>query len=162
MRALRDELVWLYSRLSDGVPATPIQRLRREVTAREGELVRLHRRLQPASRARAAALGVGGATEVTPTAQALRRQLPSETVVLEYFQAGDELVLFVFDARSLSAHRLGSMEEVRELIDRYRYQVSKFGLGDEYIAAHAASLQANVDGILADLYDELVGAAADK
>jgi CHAT domain-containing protein len=161
MHGLRDELVWLYSRLSNGEASSTVQRLRREVSAREAELVRLHRRLQPASRTRAAALGVGSSIETNPTAQSLRGRLPSGTVVLEYFQAGDELVLFVFDTRHLSAHRLGSVDEIQELIDRFRFQVSKFGLGDAYVKLHAEAMQLHIDRILADMYAALIGPAAD-
>ena len=117
MRQLRDELVWLYSRMSDGeANATR----RHEVSTREAELTRLHRRLQPASRPQALALGIGGAAvEAASTIAGLRRRLQPGTVVLEYFQAGDELVLFVFDARRLVAHRLGSVDQVVELVDRH-------------------------------------------
>ena len=48
-------------------------------------------------------LGNWAATEAASTLAGLRRRLQPGTVVLEYFQAGDELVLFVFDNRHLAA-----------------------------------------------------------
>src|SRR5262249_27180947 len=130
---------------------------------REAELMRLQRRLQPASRTHATALGIGATTSQSDSALgALRRRLQDGTVVLEYFSAGDELVAFVFDARRLMARRLGKLAHVAELVDRFRFQTSKFGLGSAYVRAHAGDLQASVDGILADLYAALIDPIADE
>jgi tetratricopeptide (TPR) repeat protein len=159
MRQLRDELVWLYSRLSDGEASAA---RRHEVSTREAELTRLQRRLQPASRPQALALGIGGAAaEAASTVAALRRRLQPGTVVLEYFQAGDELVLFVFDSRRLVAHRLGSIGQVAALVDRFRFQVAKFGLGKEYVRNHAGSMLDSVNRLLVELYAALIGPGAD-
>lgn len=165
MRELRDEIGWLYSRLSEGdanASNGSTHRLRREVLLREAELVRQHRRLRPASRPQAAALGIGGvAEEAASTLAGLRRRLQPGTVVLEYFQAGDELVLFVFDARRLAAYRLGPVDQIQRLVDRFRFQVSKFGLGEAYAQAHAGPMLSNVTQVLADLYAVLIDPAAD-
>jgi tetratricopeptide (TPR) repeat protein len=159
MRQLRNELVWLYSRLSDGEASAA---RRREVSVREAELTRLHRRLQPASRPQAVALGIGGAVgEAAATMAALRRHLPAGTVVLEYFQAGDELVLFVFDARRLTAYRLGPVEQVVTLVDRFRFQIAKFGLGEDYVRDHSEAMLVNVNRLLVELYAILIGPCAD-
>jgi hypothetical protein len=159
MRQLRDELVWLYSRLNDGEASAA---RRHEVSTREAELTRLHRRLQPASRPQALALGIGGAAaEAASTIAALRRRLQPGTLVLEYFQAGDELVLFVFDARRLVAHRLGSIAQVAALVDRFRFQVGKFGLGKEYVRSHSGSMLDSVNRLLGELYTALIGPGAD-
>jgi tetratricopeptide (TPR) repeat protein len=175
MRRLRDELVWLYSRLTEGnaglvgareshaADIIQIDRLRRSVAAREAELVRLHRRLQPASRPQAAALGLGSDALATGVATTdLRRQLSPGTVVLEYFQAGDELVVFVFDRRRLTGHRLGSVSHVNELVDRLRFQLSKFGLGEEYVRAHGSGMLAQANDLLHELYSTLIDPVADE
>jgi tetratricopeptide (TPR) repeat protein len=163
MRQLRDELAWLYSHLSDGAASATIERRRRGVAVREAELVRLKRRLQPASRPQVAALGIAAAdAETAATLSALRRRLQPGTTVLEYFQAGDELVLFVFDTRRLAAYRLGSIARVNELVDRFRFQVSKFGLGEEYVRLHADAMSASVNSTLTSLYAHLIGPAADE
>ncbi|HEY3062747.1 MAG TPA: CHAT domain-containing tetratricopeptide repeat protein [Chloroflexota bacterium] len=169
MRRLRHELVWLYSRLSegdaprDGHASAQTHRLRREVATREAELVRLQRRLQPASRPQAAALGLAGPdNEASSAISALRRRLPAGSVVLEYFQAGDELVLFIFDRVRLSAHRLGPIERINDLVDRFRFQVAKFGLGEAYVRAHAKRMQDQVDRLLVELYSALIDPVADE
>jgi tetratricopeptide (TPR) repeat protein len=165
MRHMRNELVWLYSRLSDGEqhPTGRTHRLRREVATREAELVRLQRRLQPASRPQAVALGLGTPSATAEaTVTALRRRLPAGSMVLEYFQAGSELVLFVFDHTRLTAYRLGPVERVNDLVDRFRFQVAKFGLGDEYVRAHEGSLLEQTDWLLARLYSELIDPVADE
>jgi len=160
MRLLRDELVWLYSRLSETDASSALPRLRRKVQAAESELVRLQRRLQPASRPRAAALGIGGATvEAAASIASVRRQLPPGTIVLEYFQAGDEFVLFVFDAVRLAVYRLGPVERVERMVDRLRFQISKFGLGSDYVGAHAEAMLLNVNQVLGDLYATLIAPA---
>ncbi len=170
MRRLRDELVWSYSRLSEGQAgggaardAAQSHRLRRTVAAHEAELVRLHRRLQPASRPQAGALGITGDANGPGSAIAnLRRRLPTGSVVLEYFQAGDELVLFVFDRGRLTGHRLGPITRVNELVDRLRFQFSKFGLGDEYVRAHGPGLLSHTSELLAELYNTLIDPVADE
>jgi tetratricopeptide (TPR) repeat protein len=160
MRELRDELVWLYSRISDGAPTAALERLRQQVRTRESELTRLQRRLQPASRSQAWALGINAAPDTL--LERLPRQLRSGTVVLEYFEAADGLVLFVFDERQLSTLRLGPVADVRDLVDRFRFQISKFALGDTYVRAHADALAATTDAILAELYERLIEPCADR
>jgi tetratricopeptide (TPR) repeat protein len=162
MRHLRDELVWLYSRLTEADATPALQRLRRKVVAGEAELVRLQRRLQPASRTQTAAFGIGGASGVAAAPQAsLRRRLEPGTVVLEYFQAGDEMVLFAFDATRLAAYRLGPVARVVDMVDRLRFQMSKFGLGDDYVSAHMGAMLGNVNEVLAHLYAALIEPCAD-
>lgn len=180
MRQVRDELIWLYSRLGDGNtigtglrPGRPAanaahslsqtQRVRRDVAAREAELLRLHRRLQPASRPRAVALGISRPISDTDAMlDRLRRRLQPGTKVLEYFAAGDELVAFVFDSRRLVAHRLGSIQRIAELVDRFRFQVSKFGLGSTYIQEHEGNLLLATQHALSELYSALIDPAADE
>lgn len=163
MRELRDELVWLYSRLSEADANATVSTLRNKVAAFESELVRLQRRLQPASRSHAAAMGVSdAAVEAASSMSRLRRRLGPGTVVLEFFQAGDEFVVFVFDAHRLTARRLGPAERVADLVDRFRFQVSKFALGETYVRDHADSLLAGANAILAELHAILIDPLADQ
>jgi tetratricopeptide (TPR) repeat protein len=169
MRRLRNDLVWLYSRLSEGdaqrnahAPAQT-RRLRREVATREAELVRVQRRLQPASRQGVAALGLGGVDVAAGSAVAtLRRRLPAGSIVLEYFQAGNELVLFIFDRDRLAAHRLGPIDRINQLVDRFRFQIGKFGLGEQYLRSHAEQMCALAERLLAELYSALIDPVADE
>lgn len=162
MGELRDELVWLYSRLSESPATATLQRLRARVVARETELMRLNRRLQPASRTHALGIGVADPpVETQSHLDHLRRRMRPGTVVLEYFQAGTELVLFVFDRRRLATYRLGPVATVIDLVDRFRFQVSKFALGDTYTREHSQSLIANVDAVLGQLYSVLLGSCSD-
>lgn len=180
MRQLRDELNGLYARLAEsgGSPSPPVraariesalrrrrvasgrdttvQRLRRQTATREAELVRLQRRLEPAGHALADHLGLGLGLRPAGGARsalaALRQQLPADLAVLEYFQAGDELVCFSLAAERLSAKRIGSIAAVNELVERFDYQVRKFHLGAAYLAAHAPHLQAGAEAVLRALY----------
>jgi tetratricopeptide (TPR) repeat protein len=163
MRELRNELAWLYARLGDEVDTATLQRFRQQVASREAELVRLRRRLQPAGRSQAAALGiVESSSGAAISLEALRSRLPAGSVVLEYFQAGNELILFAFDSRQLSTHRLGEMSEVIDLVERFRYQVSKFALGEEYVRAHAGRLEAGTNALFLRLYERLIEPCADS
>ena len=54
----------------------------------------------------------------------------------------------MFDRTRLTAHRLGPIERVNELVDRFRFQVSKFGLGDGYVRAHARHDAVQTEGLL--------------
>jgi tetratricopeptide (TPR) repeat protein len=163
MRELRSDLMWLYSRLGDSVDAPTLQRFRQQVASREGELVRLQRRLRPAGRSQAAALGIGESiVDPASTVVQLRRRLPTGSVVLEYFQAGDELLLFVFDSHQLSTHRLGQVARAAELVERFRFQVGKFALGEDYVRTHADVLMVNTSRVLRALYDLLIEPCADS
>ena len=163
MRELRDELVWLYSRLTDGANSDAVQRLRHQVAGRETELMRLQRRLQPASRPHAAALGISDpAVEAATVLERLRQRLPASTVILEYFQAGSELVLFVLNRGQVTTHRLGPMAEVLALVDRFRFQLTKFGLGEAYVRDHGDALLGTATDILAQLYARLIDPCADE
>jgi tetratricopeptide (TPR) repeat protein len=163
MRDLRNELVWLYSRLAEEIGTPTRQRLRQRVAMRESELIRLQRRLQPASRSHAVALGIAGPQlEAASALERVRRRLAPGCVVLEYFQAGDELILFVFDVRRLSAIRLGPVDSILELIDRVHFQLGKFALGDAYVQAHREVLATTTNALMAELYRHLIGPCADQ
>ena len=159
LHELRDDLVWLYSRISEGAPTDTLQRLRQQVRTRESELTRLQRRLQPASRSHALALGISASP--VEGLDRLPRQLRAGMVVLEYFQAGNDLVLFLLDQRRLATFRLGAVADVQELVERFRFQITKFGLGATYARAHAGALVANTNAILAELYQRLIEPCAD-
>ena len=162
MRGLRDELEWVYSRLSESPPTATLQRLRTRVVSLETELMRLNRRLQPASRTHALAMGVGDPpVETQSHLDQLRRRMSPGTFVLEYFQAGSELVLFVIDQRRMTTYRLGAAAAVVDLVDRFRFQVAKFALGHGYTADHASALLASVDAVLRRLYSLLLDPCAD-
>jgi CHAT domain-containing protein len=62
----------------------------------------------------------------------------------------------------LSALRLGPVSRVQTLVDRFRFQVSKFGLGDAYLRSHADAMVASVNQVLSELYRILIGPCADE
>jgi CHAT domain-containing protein len=176
MQRLREELSWLYSRLGEtgedldqttrvapGSRASDVDRLRREASQREAELVRLHRRLQPAGRAQAAFTGLrmDGAV-VAAALDQLRQRLPANRCLLEYFQAGDELVVFVVDRERLVARRLGPIGQVEAQVERFDFQMRKFNLGPQYVSTHASGLESMTRTILARLYDLLIRPLADE
>jgi CHAT domain-containing protein len=124
---------------------------------REGQLVRLRSRLRPAGRERADLLGVSaGSRETLSVLDALRAKLPTGHLVLEYFQAGDDVVLFLISRDRLVTRRLGPMESVIGLAERLDYQMRKFQLGGEYVSNHQDSLLAGVKPLLRSLYATLI------
>lgn len=181
MRQLRDELNWLYARLAESGDDQPpvrgsrieplvrghrstsgrradVRQLRRRTAAREAELVRLQRRLEPAGHSVADRLGLGpGSTgDARSALAALRQQLPGDLAVLEYFQAGDELVCFSLAAEHLSAKRIGPVATAAGLVGRFDYQTRKFNLGAAYLEAHAVALQAGAEAVLRALCEAVL------
>src|SRR5207248_2304978 len=62
----------------------------------------------------------------------------------------------------LITYRLGPVERVQQLVDRFRFQVAKFRLGQGYVAAHSDALLSSTNRILADLYEALIDPCADE
>jgi CHAT domain-containing protein len=83
--------------------------------------------------------------------------LPSETTLIEYFTAGDELLAFVI-TRDMAqiVRRLCPASRAASLQERLRFHLEKFSLGPEYVAAHAEQILESTNRHLHELYRNLI------
>lgn len=133
------------------------RQLEREVAVREKELTRVLRQ-RPSSR-----LGeVERYTSTTLTLEQVRHALPSDAVLLEYFQTGDRLLVWLVTRDRLRVVPLASVRSVDNCIRRLRFQLAKFQLGDEYVRKFESLLLESVRDHLSELHAELLGPIWDE
>ncbi len=159
LRALREELNWFYSRLSEGGGPGGSQRrawvaaVAEQVQEREAEATRLLRQLQLRGEEYAAL------QRAEPTTlDKLQRRLDDETTLVEYYLVEGRFIAFVIDREGLCVEtNLGTREEVAAEVRRLAHQFAKFSLPQSYVERHLAQLSAATEEHLRALYDLLVG-----
>ncbi|HTP06983.1 MAG TPA: CHAT domain-containing tetratricopeptide repeat protein [Anaerolineae bacterium] len=154
LRAVREELNWLYSRLTRGaapgeagVPeAGPdvwekIQTREQEVTALWHDLQAKH----------AEDLSLEHVTQL-PVAD-IQSSLPADSRLIEYFIVREQICAFVVARDQVTAHsNLVSVKELRPLLESLAFQLAKGQYGAAYLQRHRASLLASVRKVLSDLF----------
>jgi CHAT domain-containing protein len=152
---LREELNWYYHRIQaeetaqEAVSAGAIAKLRSELQDREKMLVRMMRELPESARE-----SLGSAPPLT--LDAIRAELPADTVLIEYFRTRDRFVAATLSKDSLEITFLCSAAEIQPVIRLLQFQFSKFILGQEYIKMYAASSLPATRSHLTDLYHALI------
>ena len=87
----------------------------------------------------------------------IQDQLPSDTVLLAYHVAGDEVLAFVNVRGKIRVTRhLGTVGEVERLLHKLDIQWERFRVGREFAGRHMATLERSARQVLAALYEELV------
>lgn len=160
---LRDERDRLYRRWESGdgsgergVPARPTdqQQAQQEVLTLEKRITDLWHKLliRNASYARDAALWQVRAEPVQP-------YLDRETLLLEYFVAHDELIIFLVTAATVEARRLPNpLAAVQELRQKLWVNLRRVARSQP---AQVAAYTANAQGLLRRLYDLLLAPVRD-
>ncbi len=122
MARLRAELNWHYSLLTEDASAGTAQEptvWQRAVRERERELDALQNRI-------AATRGVAGLYAPPIDLRAAQQMLPSDAALIEYFLAGDELMVFVIRHDNAWVFRdLADVSELASQIRRVRFQISR-------------------------------------
>ena len=162
IRVLRQELNWRYHRIEieetnpDGVSALRINNLWKEAHDLENEIVRLNLevpvRLNPAAIPRAAGY--------TPLDE-IRDTLGKDSVLLEYFQVGSDLVAAVVTDRDLMIRRVGPVSGIASSIRALDFQMSKLRLPEFKKEAFAERLLAATEHHLRELYRQTLAPLAD-
>ncbi len=158
---LREELNWYYRQIeSDETGAAKpepkrIEGLRRRMRGCEDRLVKILTELHNADE-HFGVLQNAGTLEL----DAIRAQLPDDTMILEYYQARGFLYACVLGRKSLEVVKLASEGQVRNLSRLLQFQLSKFRLGTAYVRDFAPTLQAAIDAHLRELHRELVAPVA--
>ncbi len=117
---VRGDLNALYSRLPEPDPiGNAVGQWRRDVEDRETILQRLENRLT-------ATRGVGGLFAAPIDAAQARALLDSDTAMIEYFFAGDELIAFVLRHDSVQCVTgLGDRAQLQEQVELARFQIDR-------------------------------------
>jgi tetratricopeptide (TPR) repeat protein len=91
------------------------------------------------------------------TLDSVQTALPMQTTLIEYFTSGDEVLVFLIspgDAKVM--RRVCPASRVLSLQERLRFQLEKFTLGGDYVAAHALQILESTKRHLHELYRNLL------
>lgn len=164
LRALREELSWLYTRLTRG--ATPgeagapaagpetwakIEEREREVTSLWRDLRARHP--EDLSLIRSAPLSPSD----------IQSDLPAGTLLIEYFIARGQVTVFLISKDAVHCYpAVASLADVLPLMENLALQFSKFAFGPAYYERHRAALLKDTQEILRQLGQSLVAPFQEK
>jgi CHAT domain-containing protein len=163
IRDLREELNWYYSRiereqLQPELPSPErIAALQEQARQREKELVRA---LQDATEADATQAGLQMPSHVSIAT--IRAAIPPDTLLVEYFRVRDRILACVLGPDTLEICPVTLETRVSNLLRLLQFQLSKFRLNPEYLAAVHDSLVQGMQAHLKELYDELIAPIASR
>lgn len=158
LQALREELNWLYTRLTrgaapgeSGAPAAGPETWAK-IQACEKEATSLWRDLQARH---AEELSLIRVAPLTP--EELQAGLPEGTALLEYFIARGQVIGFVITREQVRAFPgLAALADLLPLTEKLAFQFSKFQYGPSYFQRHRATLLAGAREVLAGLGQKLL------
>ncbi|HEY3119375.1 MAG TPA: CHAT domain-containing protein [Vicinamibacteria bacterium] len=158
VRDLREELNWYYHRIEAEQMAPGertgerLEQLYGQVRARENELLTVIRKL-PASESEPLEL----LAPVSLSLKAIRKALPADTMLVEYFRVGDRLVAFLVTRQTLEVVPVAPLARVQNPLRLLQFQLSwarpnVVALSPASRASSLAATQAH----LQELYDRLI------
>jgi CHAT domain-containing protein len=163
-RKLREDLNELYARLhrigtgQERATGERAASMSRAVSERESELASLAREAWTKDPEFASLTAVG-----TLAPERVRELLDADTTLVEYFVTAERLFVFVVNAASLTVRTVTVEEsELARRVQRLRFHLAKFQLGDDVVAPHAASHLAATRANLAELAASLIGPVRDE
>ncbi|MFZ0959030.1 MAG: CHAT domain-containing protein [Candidatus Sulfotelmatobacter sp.] len=163
IQELREELNWYYN-LIEREQLQPEQQspdriaaLEKKAQRHEKELVRI---LHDATDADAAQAGLQMPSHV-PIAT-IRAALPEDTLLVEYFQVRDRILLCLLGRETLEIVPVTLETRIAGLLRLLQFQLSKFRLGPQYLETVHDSLLQTTQAHLKELYDELIAPVAPK
>lgn len=155
---LRQELNWYYRQIGmeelRGGEASKrrLSRLREQTVQRERHLLRTLRSLQAIDAEFSSLQGT-----VSVDLASLRRSLPPDSALIEYFTARGLLYRFQLDRHSLQVRKIGSVARVAELHRQLRFQFGKFRVGGDYVKRFEKTFHDQAIALLTKLHDVLIG-----
>jgi CHAT domain-containing protein/tetratricopeptide (TPR) repeat protein len=158
LRAMREELNWLYSRLTrgaapgeSGVPEAGPE-VWDKIQVREQEVTALWHDLQAKH---AEDLSLECVTHL-PVAE-IQAGLPEDACLIEYFIAREQICAFVVSRRQITAYLdLVSVKDLRPLLESLSFQITKGQYGAAYMQRHRTALLAAAQQVLAELFQLLL------
>jgi CHAT domain-containing protein/tetratricopeptide (TPR) repeat protein len=157
VRDLRAEINWYSSRLGQeelrGQDASheTMADLQTAIRRRENELLRLVREM-PVSEA----VSAGLAASRPATIPEVRKSLPADSTLLEYFQIQDRLLAVILTQENFKIVPVTEIQFVAPLWEKLQFQLGKFRLGSEYVDTFSDSLLRTTQVHLRDLHDKLL------
>lgn len=158
LQEIRDELNWLYTRLTrggdaseTGAPAAASETWTK-IEEREQEATSILRNLQGRHVEELSLI-----REMPLAPSDIQSELPEDTVLVEYFVARDQITAFVItqnDVHSFVA--ITSISEIHTLMEKLAFQFSKFQYGSAYYERHRDVLLQNTQEILDSLGQQLI------
>jgi len=157
IRDLREELNWCYHRIEleqlrpEEMSRQRIDELQRKARERENELLRTLREL-PAQERENVNLEEPSQFSVAN----LQAALPIDTALIEYYSAGDRLVVAVVTRETIEITTVAAVSQVTRLLQLLRFQISKFSMGAAHTRQFEQPLLRATLGHLEALYAELM------
>ncbi|MGA8153835.1 MAG: CHAT domain-containing protein [Terriglobales bacterium] len=162
IRNLREELNWYYN-LIEREQLKPeerspqrIQKLEQEARAHEDDLMHA---LREATLDEATQAGVQMPTAVS--LEKIRSLLPVDTALVEYFRIQDRDVACVLSRNDLQIRPVTVESRVKKVLQLFQFQLAKFRLDPQYVAAFQEPMLQSTQGHLASFYQELIAPIAD-
>lgn len=152
-RELREELNWYFhkidlARLQESSTDEMVT-LQAELRRRERELLRLSREYSLDS-------CEGQQWSAVLTVDQVRQALPADSIILEYFQIQDRIVVVLVTQDQLEIVPLANLSEISTELQSLEFQLSKLRLGTEYVATFAGILLKSIRSHLDNLYAALI------
>src|ERR1700691_5783314 len=119
--------------------------LQAELRRRERELLRL-------SREYSLDCNEGHPWSAVLTVDQVRQALPADSIILEYFQIQDCIVVVLLTQDQLEIVPLANLSEISTVLQNLAFQLSKLRLGTEYVATFAGVLLKSIRTHLDNLY----------
>jgi tetratricopeptide (TPR) repeat protein len=156
IRELREELNWYQHRIEleqvrpEKNAAARIELLRTEAQGREKALLAVLSEL-PATDVESTVVGSQGQV---PLAK-IRSLLSSNTCLLEYYFAGEQVLAAVLTEKTLDIFPVTTVSRVSEALRLLRFQLGRVQLGSDFAQASGNRYRTTI-AHLAELYDELI------
>ena len=163
VKGLREELNWYYRQVDlqelrlEQRSAEHVGHLRQRVREREAHLLKTLGELQVGDEEFLSLQNAG-----TIPLETMRKVLPRDAVLLEYYQARDTLYACVVDRSRLNIAPLTPASRVRSLLRLLQEQFSKFRLGPDYLRQFANPMREATLLHLRELYAELLAPVRDQ
>jgi CHAT domain-containing protein len=153
--SLREELNRIYRQIdrqeADPGAAGRVASLRQRARQQEDRLMKAHAQAQTAV-CEFGALPSAGTVDLAT----IRNALDSTATLVEYYAARDRFYACVLRRDALEIVPLAAVETVKQQLRLFRFQISKFRLGQEYVQSFSEALLDAARTHLQDLYNGLV------
>jgi CHAT domain-containing protein len=153
IRELREELNWYFHKIE---LARLKQSSKQEMVSLQAELRRRERELLRLSREYSLECGEGPSWSAVLTVDQVRQALPADSIILEYFQIQNRIVVVLVNHDQLEIVPLAHLSEISTVLQSLEFQLSKLRLGTEYVATFAGILLESIRAHLDNLYTALI------
>jgi tetratricopeptide (TPR) repeat protein len=153
IRELREELNWYFHKIE----LAQLQHSSRdETTGLQGDLRQRERELLRLTREYSQDCEEGLQWPEALTVERVRRVLPADSMILEYFQVQGRIVVVLLGQDLLEIVPVASVSEVTASLQGTEFQLSKLRLGPEYVETFAPILLRTIHTHLETLYRKLI------